>query len=199
MPVQQRAIERRTSILDAAALVFARRGYAGASFADLIKESGLTKGAFYFHFASKEALALAVLRYKQEQWAGRVMAATMRHEKAIDQARAMVGALVDLHEQDPSVKAVRRLCTEMAEDLSLVPQLAPQFTSWIDMTASVMQNAQIQGEFREDVDPRAAAELAVGAFVGLEIMSEIISGGADLRERIDRYFDVLTYVLRPKE
>src|SRR6266508_4828592 len=88
----------RRQILEAAGRAFADKGIAGASLNDIIKAAGVTKGGFYFHFPSKEALALAVLRYKQEQWAGRVLAATMKHTNATDQMTAMVEALIDLHE-----------------------------------------------------------------------------------------------------
>src|SRR5437773_6126033 len=91
-PVTDRGEQTRRHILEAAARAFAERGYAGASLNDVIKDSGVTKGGFYFHFPSKEALALAVLQDKQEQWAGRVMAATMRYETAFEQLAAMPSA-----------------------------------------------------------------------------------------------------------
>src|SRR4029453_17016732 len=63
-----RGSETRRRILEVAAESFADRGYAGTSVNDVLKASGVTKGGFYFHFPSKEALALATLRHKQEQW-----------------------------------------------------------------------------------------------------------------------------------
>lgn len=43
-------------IVKAAARAIRRSGYDGASVADIMKEAGLTHGAFYAHFASREAL-----------------------------------------------------------------------------------------------------------------------------------------------
>jgi AcrR family transcriptional regulator len=60
--------------------------------ADLLKASGVTKGGFHFHLPSKEALALATLGHKQEQWTGVVMAAVLRRPHALDQLHAMVEA-----------------------------------------------------------------------------------------------------------
>src|SRR2546426_5305614 len=112
-PATDKGEATRRAILETAALAFADNGYAGASLNDIIREAGVTKGGFYFHFASKETLALAVLRTKQEQWAARVMAATMRHASAMDQLEAMVDALIDLHEQDPAAQAIGRICQEL--------------------------------------------------------------------------------------
>lgn len=182
-PPTERGEQTRREILDVAALLFAEGGYAGTSISDVIKRAGATKGGFYFHFASKEALAIAVLRYKQEQWAGRVLAATMRHAGAIEQLRAMVESLTDLHEQDPSAKAIGRICHELSEDPRLRPELAPQFTTWIQLTASLFQRAQDDGLVRADIDPHAAGEAAVASFLGLEMMADI--DGQAFRPRID--------------
>ena len=182
----------RRQILEAAGRAFADRGIAGASLNDIIKAAGVTKGGFYFHFPSKEALALAVLRNKQEQWAGRVMSATMRHGSAIEQLDAMVDALIELHEQDPSAQAIGRICQELAEDPEMVPQLAPQFEVWVEMTASLFARAQEEGTVRTDLDSGAMAEVAVAAFVGLEMMSKV--EGKPLRPRVRRYADLLTRV-----
>ena len=197
VPSTDRGEATRRQILEIAARHFAEGGYAGTSLNDVIKQARVTKGGFYFHFASKEALALAVLRYKQEQWAGRVLAATMRHTDAVGQLRAMVDALIDLHEQDPSAQSIGRLCMELAENPDLIPELAPQFTTWIDLTASLFTKAQREGTFRADLDPRAAGESAVAAFVGLEMMSNV--DRAPLRPRVERLFFLYLKAFSPSE
>jgi transcriptional regulator, TetR family len=54
----ERKAQTRRLILDRAAEAFAQDGFAGTSLNDVIAGSGLTKGAFYFHFPSKEELAV---------------------------------------------------------------------------------------------------------------------------------------------
>ena len=51
----------RNKLLDAAATVFARKGFAGASLDDVADEAGLTKGAVYSNFASKDELIEVLL------------------------------------------------------------------------------------------------------------------------------------------
>jgi len=176
--------ETRRRILEVAAEAFAERGYVGTSLNDVLKASGVTKGGFYFHFPSKEALALATLRHKQEQWSAAVMAAVLRRPRAVEQLDAMVDALCDLHEQDPTCRAVSRLCTELSEEHpELRPQLTPQFTTWVDVVASVIRKGQDEGDIRPEVEPAVAAEVAVASFIGLETISETLTGRADLRRR----------------
>ena len=56
----QRQRDRREQILSAARALFAVRGYAAASMADIIEASGLATGSFYRYFDSKEAVWTAV-------------------------------------------------------------------------------------------------------------------------------------------
>ena len=51
--------DTRTKLLDAALLVIRTKGYAGTSVDDLCHAAGVTKGAFFHHFKSKEEMAVA--------------------------------------------------------------------------------------------------------------------------------------------
>jgi len=53
--------KRRDHIIDEATRLFAERGYAGASMADLAERVGLRKASLFHHFPSKEQLYAAVL------------------------------------------------------------------------------------------------------------------------------------------
>ena len=59
--MQQRSEETRSRILEAAIKLFSNHGYNKASVDDICKEAGISKGAFYHHFKSKQALFLALL------------------------------------------------------------------------------------------------------------------------------------------
>jgi AcrR family transcriptional regulator len=61
MARQQRSEETRTRILQTAAVCFAERGYDATGVAEVCRRAGLSKGAFYHHFASKQALFLELL------------------------------------------------------------------------------------------------------------------------------------------
>ena len=59
--MQQRSEETRTKILDSATKLFSTRGFNAASVDEICEEAGISKGAFYHHFESKQALFLAIL------------------------------------------------------------------------------------------------------------------------------------------
>ena len=60
-PADGRADTTRQQILRAAAHQFARRAYHDVGLDDILAEAELTKGAMYFHFRSKHALAVAII------------------------------------------------------------------------------------------------------------------------------------------
>ncbi|MGA9313922.1 MAG: TetR/AcrR family transcriptional regulator [Solirubrobacteraceae bacterium] len=67
----ERKAETRTRLLRAAAEVYASRGFGGATLDDVAARAGLTKGAVYGHFGSKENLLLALV---EEYMAGQIEA-----------------------------------------------------------------------------------------------------------------------------
>lgn len=61
MAQQARAVQTRQQIVVAAANLFSRVGFERARLNDIVGESGLTRGAIYFHFQSKDELAKIVV------------------------------------------------------------------------------------------------------------------------------------------
>jgi AcrR family transcriptional regulator len=79
MTREEKKAQTRAALLDAAQVVFARRGFVAASLDEIAEEAGLTKGAVYSNFDSKEALFQAVLD-------DRYNAQTMRIADLVDES-----------------------------------------------------------------------------------------------------------------
>lgn len=71
----------RDKLLDAALSVIRQKGYAATTVDDLCAAAGVTKGAFFHHFDSKEALAVAAARHWSEA-TGALFAGAPYHEHA---------------------------------------------------------------------------------------------------------------------
>ncbi|GAA4512005.1 TetR family transcriptional regulator [Brevibacterium yomogidense] len=61
MTISARRQRTRTALQEAALVVFARRGVAGASIEEICEEGGFTRGAFYSNYATKDELVLAII------------------------------------------------------------------------------------------------------------------------------------------
>ncbi|AUH67239.1 MULTISPECIES: ScbR family autoregulator-binding transcription factor [Gordonia] len=195
MAQQARAVETRRQIVVAAANLFSRVGYERARLNDIVGESGLTRGAIYFHFQSKDDLAAIVVDEFQ--------ATSMRAVGTIAQTdtygmrqlvmlcREMGRLLVD----DPVVRAGIRLIIELHSGEAPIPV----YLAWIEAIKYFVTKAVEDGDVPPDTDAEEAAVFVTESFVGAHVLSYAVSGHDDLPARIDRLADYLVTALMPDE
>lgn len=187
---QERGERTRGRILEAAAGAFAEGGYAATSLNAIVAASGLTKGAFYHHFDSKEELALAAFRYKQEQLVARSAAAITDAHDAPAALRALLCERAAALREDPASRAVLRLGAEFRALASPDPEFVGFQELAIEMFAELLRRGQDEGTIRRGLDPRATAELLFGAIVGMDDVWHFL-GGDDLERRSEELVDLL--------
>jgi TetR/AcrR family transcriptional repressor of nem operon len=74
---KEKAADNRAALIRAASKLFRERGIDGVGVAEISKEAGLTHGALYAHFRSKEELALEALSYGLDQASSRMYSSTV--------------------------------------------------------------------------------------------------------------------------
>jgi TetR/AcrR family transcriptional repressor of nem operon len=74
---KEKAAENRAALIRAASKLFRERGIDGVGVAEISKEAGLTHGALYAHFKSKEELALEALSHGLDETASRIYTSTV--------------------------------------------------------------------------------------------------------------------------
>lgn len=177
---QERAVRTRKAILGAAGEVFAEHGYAGATIYDVYTRCGVTKGAFYFHFSSKDELAQAVL---DEQVSGQIgyldVPATgdaVKFQEIVD-----IGLLVGHRLTfDRMLQGSIRLAVDQGHEINRrIP-----YQAWIDVHVGILAEAESRGELLPGTDVEDAAQMIVGSFSGVQLMAEVMSERKDLEERV---------------
>lgn len=170
----------RDAIVDAAAGVFARLGYDGASMADIVAASGLSKGSVYFHFDSKEALAVAVLDARQNRWIADVERLLAQTPEGMPRLRALLPAMLALHREDPDAWVISRLTQNLAAVASTRELAAAVTRRWIDLVARLIRDAHLGGAGEGGAggsDPVALATVLVGSFDGLKMTVDVVAAG----------------------
>ncbi|MFE1764174.1 ScbR family autoregulator-binding transcription factor [Streptomyces angustmyceticus] len=180
MAQQDRAIRTRRVILEAAASVFDEQGYDRATIAEVLERAGVTKGALYFHFASKEQLALAVLEAQVIDIA--VEPQTIKLQEFVDSGQVLAYRL----RSDPIQRGAARLAVEQGSNHLDRKQ---SMLSWSVFVEGLLNEAKARGEVIESIDVRETAELFVGAFAGLQMMSQAFTNRADLSRRLTVFFE----------
>ncbi|SEP51124.1 TetR/AcrR family transcriptional regulator [Amycolatopsis saalfeldensis] len=91
----------RALLLDAAAQVFARKGFAGASVDDIAEEAGFTTGALYTHFSSKEEVFVEVFASRSRHRLVEAADIVSDADQSPDETRsAMSRLVVDVADND---------------------------------------------------------------------------------------------------
>jgi AcrR family transcriptional regulator len=188
MPQQERARATRAAILRAAAEVFDERGYGATSLDVVADTAGVTKGALYFHFSSKAALADAVIAEQHRlarAYADRVSASAGSSAEAIMLSCASLATQLTC---EVAVTAGIRLTTEAPSHELTV---APPYVDWLDQMGQLIKGAVDEGTFRADLDVDAATHLLVGAYTGVQTLSDATTGRADVFDRLVQLMSVL--------
>lgn len=182
MAKQDRAIRTRRKILEAAALVFERQGYQPTTIAEILSTAGVTKGALYFHFRSKDELAQGILA-EQQAVDPALTPQAVKLQEIVDAGMVLAQRL----REDTLVRASIRLTLDpQAADLDR----AGPFHAWAQSNLKVLEEARRQGELLPHVSLLDTAELYVGAFAGIQQMSQVISDYEDLGHRASVMFGV---------
>ena len=160
--IRERTRHTRRRLLLAAARLFCEEGYHGASIADILAAAGLTKGALYFHFRSKYALAEALVTEVERSWA--VVAAEIR-DRGLDPLWRL------LVETDAFVArwmydSVVRGATQALDDPELLTLRGPWFERWETTTADLLTEAAEMGLLAAEVDARRTARAVVAIATG---------------------------------
>ena len=110
---------RREDLLDAALEAFVERGYEGTSIADLARATGLSKAAFVYHFASKEALYQEVFEHLLSDWFDRLAGAIAAPETGWNKVELVLRAGFRFFADNPSyVRMVRREAIDGGQHLN---------------------------------------------------------------------------------
>jgi AcrR family transcriptional regulator len=190
-PQQERAARTRLRILDTAAVAFAEHGYDGVSLNEVIRRSGLTKGAFYHHFASRDELALATFRHKQQQLVSQMQHEVDPNAPPLVRLATLLRDRARLLARDPSLFVVVRLGVELSVRHGSGSEYATFTDLPLQLFRDIVQEGQKRGEIRVDLKPGPTAETIFAGVLGIDQAALITSDQTDLSERTEWLLDVL--------
>jgi AcrR family transcriptional regulator len=170
--LEPRADARTQRLLDAALEVFARKGYRTARLDDVAEAAGVTKGAIYHHFDSKEALLLAVVEHYQALAFGRAEDA-LRDDTAPASVRIrlLVRKVFARRDDESSNPLLTLLIRGVAHE---VPRVHDRWLRegparlWT-LIARLVDEGKERGEFRPDADGEIGARILISGLM-LQLM-----------------------------
>jgi TetR/AcrR family transcriptional repressor of nem operon len=168
----------RDQILDAASRLIQVRGYHCTSLDDVLRESGVGKGNFYYYFRSKEELAYAIIDRLVQGFVERTLEPAFADPAAdpLDQISAFLDRVVDNLRARNGVGGcpMGNLASELSDTHEgFRARLYRIFVHWQDRLAAALRRGQREGRLRPDFDAEAAAHFLVASIEGALLMGKV--------------------------
>ena len=169
MQTKQRDLTRE-KLLQSAFCEIHRQGFQAASIANILDETGLTKGALYHHFPTKQALGLAVVeevvKVRLDELIFRPLRESEQPVETLLEIIAGIGKKVA-----PDFIMLGCPLNNLMQEMSAVDEIFQERLSgvlgiWQHTVEDALKRGQKQGEIRAEVDYKAAALFIVSAWEG---------------------------------
>ena len=193
---RRRAEARPDEVLEAALDLFIEKGFAATRVEDIAKRAGLSKGAVYLYFPSKEAIMEALVKRAVVPITETAGAALADFRGSPREAFLMLFALMSQRLAEPRVLAVPKL---IIREVGAFPDLAAMYRREVierglPLLAGVVRRGVESGVFRP-VDPELAVRSIIGPIAMHLILAEIFGvmpkGGLNLTGLIETHIDIL--------
>ncbi len=186
MARQARAEATRKKIIDTAVELFIDLGYGETGLAEILQRADVTKGAFYYHFDSKEAVAAAIIDSTFHTFAEVSTAIIESSSPALENIIRATFAVADLTGTDRTIAAGKML----AQSLTQVSDRGPKaFLDWTALFVGQVCEALGRDGLGGDLNPEDVGETIWVTTLGSHLLSDAI--GDDVLARLARIWRVL--------
>jgi AcrR family transcriptional regulator len=182
--------ETRLMILQRAAEVFNRKGYSGASMADIMQATGLEKGGIYRHFDTKDDLALEAFDYAVGLVEIEFQNALRDKRDAIDRLRAIVGVYRAMPDGMPVAGGCPVLNTAVEADDThplLRDHARRAMDKWREYILRTVTKGIERGQIRPEIVPDDLATFLIATLEGAIMLSKLYDDSSHMNRAVD-YF-----------
>ena len=190
--------DTREAIVRAAGRLMHVNGYHATSLDDVLRESGVGKGNFYYYFKSKEELGHAIVDRLVESLIDRTLQPCFSDPTAapLSQIRCFLGRVVEAQRERNCVGGCQ--LGNLAAELSDVHEgfrmrLAEVFSAWRARLTQALAEAQRRGDVGPACEPEPVGQFLVAALEGAILMTKVTTDITVLEQcvrEIERYLTV---------
>lgn len=169
------ADERRAVTVEAVVELAAEQNPGDITTAAIAKRMGLTQGALFRHFPSKDAILQAVMEWVAERLLSRVDKAAQAASSPLAALEAMFMTHIDFVASHPGVPRMLFGELQRAEDTPAKRMVRTLVSRYSERLYRLIEEGKTRGELAADLDTNAAATLFIGSIQGL-VMQSLIAG-----------------------
>src|SRR5690349_17805948 len=172
MARQVRSEATRRKILSAATDVFGEVGYPAAGWGTIIERTGMTKGALYHHFDSKESLASAIIEEGAATLVNAFRNACGSSSPGLENLLHGTFTIAEVLSSDETAYTAAQLTATLGG----FNEAAGRFCAGaVQLMTAEARRAIAEGDLRKDLDPEVVGESIVGAMFGARLVSTALS------------------------
>jgi AcrR family transcriptional regulator len=178
--MQQRSEETRSRILATSMRCFAKHGFNETSIQQICQDTGVSKGAFYHHFPSKQALFMELLK----GWLDSIELdfASSQQESVPETLMHMTAILpAAIASADDQLPIFLEFWLQASRDQNIWEVTIAPYRHFQGYFEELIQRGINEGSF-SDIDPKPVAQLIVSMAVGLLLQGLLDPQGADWNE-----------------
>ncbi|MDO9234821.1 MAG: TetR/AcrR family transcriptional regulator [Aquabacterium sp.] len=181
--------EERQAAIVAAALRLAREtSPAQITTTDIATAIGVTQGAVFKHFATKDAIWVAAVLWVREALMQDLEAAAAAASTPMGALTAMFHAHVDFVITHPGVPRLIFHELQQPGDSATKQAVRALLQRYRELLLDILGQAMCQGQVAADLDQEAAATTFVGLIQGLVLQSMLVGHNTAMRQQADRVF-----------
>jgi len=179
MTIQQRGEETRERILQAAMASFAERGYDATPVSTICREAGVSKGAFYHHFSSKQEVFLQLLQGWLSGMDRQLTELQVSRVEIPDQLMAMTDMICDVFDAaGDQLPMFLEFWSQAAHDPEVWEATREPYRRYRAFFSAMIEAGVAEGSLRP-VDPATTARVIVSLALGLVLQGLLEAEGAD--------------------
>lgn len=197
--MQQRSEETRAHLINAAYRLFSKNGYEATGVSEICNEAGVSKGAFYHHFPSKQAVFLKLL----DLWLQMLdngFKMVLNETQSIPQAILGMAAMAGNTFQNADVRLsiMLEFWTQASRDPSIWQTAIAPYRNYQAYFVNLYQQGITEGSLRP-VDPNAAARCLEALAIGILMQALFDPQATDWSKEIVQSIQFLLDGLQKKE
>jgi AcrR family transcriptional regulator len=193
------AERRQEEIVGVALGLAAERGVDAVTTQDMAMALGLTQGAIFRHFPTKDDIWAAAIRWIRSNLMAVVGAAAAQGDGPLDALERMFFAHVSFIAKHPAIPRLVFSDQLLHKHPQLKQMIQELVTRYEAKLAALFKAAGEQGLTREGLDERSASTLFIGMIQGLVIQSTIFAGQRSLVDEAKKVFPVFLAGIRKPE
>ena len=176
---QQRSLETRARILEVARERFALEGYEHTGVAEICQAAGVSKGAFYHHFNSKQEVFLELLKEWLEEMERQLSVLGRAKGSLPERLHSMTRVVrVVLQAAEEGLPIYLEFLTRALRDPQVMQVMIQPVQRYQEFFTTMFEEGIAEGSVRE-VDPEIAARVTIALALGLLIQGVVEPQGVD--------------------